>query len=92
MRCFVGRWSALMAARCFEPVGGGLLWKRATKGGAIAAMVGGVTMTMGWKLYGLETIDPVLPGFLGSALLLVAVRLLTPPPPSSATAPYFEKT
>ncbi len=84
--------SALMAASFFMPVVGGLLWKRATKEGAIAAMVGGVTMTMGWKLYGLETIDPVLPGFLCSALLLVAVSLLTPPPPSSATAPYFDKT
>ena len=84
--------SALMAASFFMPVVGGVVWRRAIKEGALAAMVGGVTMTMAWKLYGPEAIDPVLPGFLCSALLLVTVSLLTPPPPSSATAPYFEKT
>ena len=81
--------TALMAAGFFMPVVLGVYWRRATREGAAAAMVGGVATTFLWKMYGLETIDPVLPGFLVSTLLIVAVSLLTPPPPESATEPYF---
>jgi Na+/proline symporter len=83
--------TALMAASFFMPVVGGVLWRRATKEGAIAAMVGGVTVTVLWELFGFSIVDPVLPGFLCSALLMVVVSLMTPPPPPSATAPYFDK-
>jgi Na+/proline symporter len=68
----------------------GVLWRRATREGAIAAMLGGITVTILWRLFGHAAIDPVLPGFLTSAALMVGVSLATPPPPSSATAPYFE--
>ena len=81
--------TALMAAGFFMPVVLGVYWRRATREGAAAAMVGGVATTFLWKVYGLETIDPVLPGFLVSAALIVAVSLLTPPPPASATEAYF---
>ena len=82
--------AALMAASFFAPVVGGVVWRRATREGAIAAMVGGVTMTALWKALGPADIDPVLPGFLCSLALLIVVSLLTPPPPASATAPYFD--
>ncbi len=81
--------SALMASCFFVPVVAGVYWKRATREGALAAMLGGLTATFAWKLWGLESIDPVLPGFLCSAVLLAVVSRLTPAPPIEALAPYF---
>jgi Na+/proline symporter len=81
--------TALMAAGFFMPVVLGVYWRRATREGALAAMLGGVTVTFLWKIYGSGIIDPVLPGFLCSAFLIVVVSLLTPRPPESALAPYF---
>jgi hypothetical protein len=52
-------------------------------------MIGGVGVTFLWEIFGSEAIDPVLPGFLASAVLWVMVSLLTPPPPASAVEPYF---
>jgi SSS family transporter len=83
--------TALMAASFFSPVLAGVLWRRATREGAIAAMLGGITVTILWRLFGHPAIDPVLPGFLTSAALMVGVSLATAPPPSSAIAPYFEQ-
>ncbi len=80
--------TALMASSFFMPVVLGVYWSRATKEGAAAAMIGGITVCFGWKAFGSPGIDPVLPGFITSAVLLVAVSLLTPPPPQSAVAPF----
>lgn len=82
--------TALMAAAFVMPVVGGVLWRRATREGAAASMVGGVSVTFLWEAFGSEAIDPVLPGFLASAVLWVVVSLVTPPPPASAVDPYFE--
>lgn len=84
--------TALMASSFFIPVVLGVYWRRATREGAAAAMIGGVAMTLAWEFFGSEAVDPVLPGFLLSAALMVLVSLLTPPPPASATAPYFPAT
>jgi Na+/proline symporter len=81
--------TALMAAAFFMPVILGVYWARATKEGAATAMVGGVAATFLWKGFGPETIDPVLPGFLMSAVLMIGVSLLTKPPGKEALAPYF---
>ena len=80
--------TALMAASFFVPVVGGIFWKRATREGAIAAMIG-ATATAFWELLGPENIDPVVPGFLASAVLMFAVSMMTKPPPASALEPYF---
>jgi len=80
--------TALMASSFFMPVVLGVYWSRATKEGAAAAMVGGITTCFAWKAFGSPGIDPVLPGFLTSAVLLVGVSLLTPPPPEAAVAPF----
>ena len=69
-----------------------MLWRRATREGAAAAMVGGVTTTFLWKALGPSALDPVLPGFLVSAFLWWSVSLLTPPPPPEAVAPYFVRS
>ncbi len=81
--------TALMASSFFAPVVIGVYWRRATKVGAAAAMLCGVTATFAWKLWGVASIDPVLPGFLSSVAAFVAVSLITEPPPPSALAPYF---
>ncbi len=83
--------AALMASSFFVPVVAGVYWRRATKQGAMAAMISGVTVTLAWKAFGPVTIDPVLPGFLASALLLVVVSLATPPPPEAAVSRYIPR-
>ena len=83
--------TAIMAAGFFTPVVGGILWKRATKQGAIAAMVGGVLVTGLWKAFGDPLIYPVIPGFVTSVLAYIVCSLMTKPPPESAWKPYFEK-
>lgn len=82
--------TALMAAAFLFPVVGGVLWRRATREGAAAAMVGGLAATFLWEAYGSPDVEPVLSGFLVSGALFVTVSLLTPPPPSSAIEPYFD--
>ncbi|HSR43321.1 MAG TPA: hypothetical protein VLL48_14130 [Longimicrobiales bacterium] len=82
--------TALMASSFFMPVVGGVFWRRATKEGAAAAMIGGVAATFLWKALGPATVDPVLPGFVTSVVLYGGVSLLTPPTDREALAPYFE--
>lgn len=82
--------SALMGASFFMPVVGGVFWRRANKNGAIAAMLGGIIGTFAWKLFGTLPLDPVVPGFLTSAVLFVGVSLLTAPPPRELASPYFD--
>lgn len=83
--------SALMASGFFVPVIFGVWWKRGTKQGAIASMIGGVGAAMLWKAFGASSIDPVLPGFATAFILYFTVSLFTPKPPDSATSPYFKK-
>ncbi len=91
VQLIVALFSALMGASFLMPVLLGILWKRTTKEGAISAMVGGLTATFLWKLYGMPNIDPVVAGFLVSATLCIGISLMTSPPPKSAIEPYFEK-
>ena len=62
-----------------------LFWKRTTRAGAIAGMVGGAGMVFLWKLVisklgGVFAIYELLPAFVFSAICIVVVSLLTPPP------------
>jgi len=81
--------TALMASAFLFPVVGGVLWRRATREGAAAAMVGGVAATFAWEAFGPATVEPVLCGFLVSGALFVGVSLITPRPPDEAIEPYF---
>ena len=82
--------TALMGAGFFVPVVGGVLWKRATKAGAIAAMVGGVGVTALWKAFGDPLIYPVLPGIITSVLAYVIVSYLTKAPDRKHWAVFFD--
>lgn len=62
-----------------------LFWKRTTRAGAIAGMVGGAGMVFLWKLAisrlgGVFAIYELLPAFIFSAICIVVVSLLTPAP------------
>ncbi len=62
-----------------------LFWKRTTKAGAIAGMIGGAGMVFLWKLVistlgGVFAIYELLPAFLFSAICIVVVSLLTKKP------------
>lgn len=88
----VALFSALMASSFLMPVVLGVLWRRATKEGAIASMIGGFSSAVIWEIAGLSNIlDPVVAGFIASTILMVGVSLMTPPPPASATEPFFNK-
>ena len=70
-----------------------LFWKRTTRAGAIAGMVGGGAMVFIWKLLikplgGLLGIYELLPAFLFSALLIGVVSLLTPAPSAEIQAEF----
>ncbi len=62
-----------------------LFWKRINHTGAVAGMVGGGCMVFIWKLLvrplgGGWNIYELLPAFIFSCVIIVAVSLLTPPP------------
>ncbi len=62
-----------------------LFWKRTTRAGAIAGMVGGAAMVFFWKLVirplgGAWNIYELLPAFIFSAIIIVVVSLLTKKP------------
>ena len=86
----------------FFPIIGGLYWKRATKWGALAALiVGGGTQIVliiyeiFWLHASLDTISPfltehgVLVGLTLSAIIFVGVSLATPPTERIRLAPFF---
>lgn len=73
-----------------------LFWKRTTRAGAIAGMVSGAAMVFIWKLGisnlgGAFGIYELLPAFVFSSIVIVAVSLLTPPP-SREIEEDFEST
>ncbi|MBQ8415741.1 MAG: sodium/proline symporter PutP [Clostridia bacterium] len=62
-----------------------LFWKRTTRAGAIAGMIGGAGMVFLWKLVisglgGVFAIYELLPAFIFSSILIVVVSLLTKAP------------
>jgi SSS family solute:Na+ symporter len=86
----------------FFPIIGGLYWKRATKWGALAALVVGggtqillITYELFWINQPLDSISPyltehgVLVGLTLSALFFVGISLITKPTESIRLAPFF---
>ncbi len=70
-----------------------LFWKRTTREGAIAGMLGGGSMVFIWKfliakLGGAFAIYELLPAFIFSAILIVVVSLLTKKPSAEIEADF----
>ncbi len=86
----------------FFPIIGGLYWKRATKWGALAALIVGggtqillITYEIFWLGQSLDAVSPfltehgVLVGLSLSAIFFVGVSLATPPTEKIRLAPFF---
>ncbi len=70
-----------------------LFWKRTTRAGAIAGMLGGAGMVFLWKLVisqigGVFAIYELLPAFIFSSILIVVVSLLTEKPSAEIEADF----
>ena len=70
-----------------------LFWKRTTKWGAIAGMLGGAGMVFLWKLViakagGVFAIYELLPAFIFSSILIVVVSLITEKPSAEIEADF----
>lgn len=75
-------------------------WQRTTTAGAIASIVSGTVITVGWKLlqqHGNASVkgmigdtDAVFPALFVSVISLIVVSLLTPPPPMQAELDLHE--
>ncbi len=78
-------WSGLACA--FTPVVlCSLFWKRTTRAGAIAGMVGGFVTTVAWVVFfkeGFFDLYEMLPGFAAGFLFTIGVSLFTEPPAGS---------
>ena len=90
---FIVIWAArLMVSFLFIPVVLGLNWKRATRAGAIASMLGGMITCLVWSRLGSPYylgLDPAEAGVLASAILMVAVSLMTRPATHETVQKFF---
>src|SRR4029453_12036124 len=80
---FIVIWAAkLMVSFLFIPVVVGLNWRRATRSGAIASMLGGMITCLAWSRLGSPYflgLDPAEAGVLVSAVMMFSVSLLSTP-------------
>jgi len=87
--------SKFIASFFFVPVVVGLNWRRGTKEGAVAAMIGGFIACLAWtftlqRSFASHGIDAVEVGVAASAILFVLVSRLTPPTPAANLAVFFD--
>ncbi|MDX1393660.1 MAG: sodium/proline symporter [Gemmatimonadota bacterium] len=79
-------WSGLACA--FTPVVlCSLFWARTTRAGAIAGMIGGFVVTVGWVVWfkaGFYDLYEMLPGFAAGFACTIGVSLMTEPPEGAA--------
>ena len=91
---FIVIWAArLMVSFLFIPVVVGLNWRRATRAGAIASMLGGMATCLIWSRLGSPYflgLDPAEAGVLVSALAMFAVSLMTPTASEETLSLFFD--
>ncbi|HWP69556.1 MAG TPA: sodium:solute symporter family protein [Gemmatimonadaceae bacterium] len=91
---FIVIWAArLMVSFLFIPVVVGLNWRRATRAGAIASMLGGMATCLIWSRLGSPYflgLDPAEAGVLVSALAMFAVSLMTPTASEETLRLFFD--
>ncbi len=90
---FIVIWAAkLMVSFLFIPVVVGLNWRRATRAGAIASMLGGMVTCLTWSRLGSPYflgLDPAEAGVLVSALAMFGVSLMTAPSSETTLRQFF---
>ncbi|GGO55240.1 sodium:solute symporter [Streptomyces lasiicapitis] len=82
----------LLVGGLLVPILGGLLWRRGTGAGALAAVVtgGGSVIGLMWW-YGILANEPIYYGLLTSLVVYVAVSLATPPTDAVVLAAWRER-
>jgi len=79
-------WAAI-ASTCLWPLFFGLFWKRASRLGILASMIGGLTTSIVWTALGSPfRMNGFIPALGVGLLFLVGVSLSTPPPPKGVIA------
>ncbi|GAA1354969.1 sodium:solute symporter [Streptomyces beijiangensis] len=82
----------LLVGGLLVPILGGLLWKRGTVYGALAAVVvGGASVLVLMAVYGILANEPVYYGLLASLVMYVVVSLATPPTDPAVLANWRER-
>lgn len=93
---FIVIWAAkLMVSFLFIPVVVGLNWRRATRAGAIASMLGGMTTCLIWSRLGSPYflgLDPAEAGVLVSAMMMWGASLMTSPASEGTLHKFFGDT
>ncbi|GHC43513.1 sodium:solute symporter [Streptomyces flavofungini] len=82
----------LLVGGLLVPILGGLLWRRGTGAGALAAVSAGGLSVIGlmWH-YGILANEPIYYGLLTSLVVYVAVSLATPPTDAATLAAWRER-
>ncbi|MFD5701769.1 sodium:solute symporter [Streptomyces lasiicapitis] len=82
----------LLVGGLLVPILGGLLWRRGTGAGALAAVSAGGLSVIGlmWH-YGILANEPIYYGLLTSLVVYVAVSLATPPTDAAVLAAWRER-
>lgn len=82
----------LLVGGLLVPILGGLLWRRGTAAGALAAVVVGGLSVIGlmWH-YGILADEPIYCGLLASLVVYVSVSLATPPTDAVTLAAWRER-
>jgi Na+/proline symporter len=87
-------WAAKLMVSClFIPVVVGLNWRRATRAGAIASMLGGMVTCLAWSRFGSPYflgLDPAEAGVLISGALMFTVSLTTSPASAGTLRQFFD--
>jgi len=90
---FIVIWAAkLMVSFLFIPVVVGLNWRRATRAGALASMLGGMAACLIWSRLGTPYflgLDPAEAGVLASATLMWGVSLMSSPASEDTVQKFF---
>src|SRR5690606_35704782 len=82
----------LLVGGLLVPILGGLLWRRGTAQGALAAVaVGGLTVVVLMATFGILANEPILYGLLSSLAVYVVVSLATPPTDAAVLAAWRER-
>lgn len=80
------------AAALVAPVLTAMFWERATKAGVLASTIGALAATLLWRLAGQPFgLHEIAPGLVASAVLLVAVSLLTSHAPEEQVTAYVRE-
>lgn len=81
-----------MGAAFTAPIMLGLYWKKATKKGAVAAVVVGALVDIIWYVAGLsDIVHPFLPGMVASFVVMIVVSLFTQPASENVISMFFDK-